>query len=52
MRLQPHMSVRTLHRWETRGVPVRRDENRDAWLKQLAAVYGVTPKTLQNGRAA
>jgi len=35
------MSVRTLHRWEKNGIPVRRDENRDAWIEQLADLYDV-----------
>ena len=46
------MSVRTLERWETKGVPVRRDEHRDSWLEQLAVMYGVEPAQLTNGRAA
>jgi hypothetical protein len=50
-RLNPPMSWRTLHRWEKNGIPSRRDENRDAWLEQLAALYKVDPASL-NGKVA
>ena len=43
------MSWRTLHRWEKTGIPVRRDENRDAWIEQLAELYDVDPAALRNG---
>lgn len=50
-RLDPPMSVRTLERWEKQGVPVRRDENRDSWLEQLAVMYDVDAARLKpNGR--
>ena len=48
-RLKPPMSWRTLHRWEKTGIPVRRDENRDAWIEQLAELYEVDPAALRNG---
>ena len=51
-RLKPPMSVRTLDRWETKGIPVRRDEHRDSWLEQLGALYNVEPEQLMNGKAA
>ena len=51
-RLKPPMSVRTLARWEEKGIPVRRDEHRDTWLEQLALLYQVDPSQLANGRAA
>jgi len=44
------MSMRTLERWETRGIPMRRDEHRDSWLSQLAQMYGVEASELVNGR--
>lgn len=51
--LTPPMSWRTLLRWEKEGVPVRRDENRDNWIEQLADLYEVDAKELTpNGRAA
>jgi len=43
------MSWRTLHRWEKTGITVRRDENRDAWIEQLAELYDVDPAALKNG---
>lgn len=48
--LEPPMSWRTLHRWETEGIPQRKDENRDSWLAQLAERYGVSVEDLRNGR--
>lgn len=53
-RLKPAMSVRTLERWETRGVPPRdpRSPYRDAWLRQLARLYKVSVEALsRNGDA-
>ena len=51
-RLKPPMSVRTLHRWEARGIPTdhQRNTHRDAWVAQLAELYGVDPATLTNGK--
>jgi len=50
-RLDPPMSSRTLERWETKGVPSRRQhQQHQSWLEQLAELYGVDPEQLTNGR--